>query len=68
MRIFEIFYIDEKGEFRTNQATEKEVREDYFPFWCLRMKEDDRPAAEINFENCLEDWKAMYYAVEVSNV
>jgi len=46
-------------------VTEEDVRRDYYPYWCERMKSLGRENM-INFEACWIDYKVVNWAEEIS--
>lgn len=46
--------------------TEDEIKNTYFIMWSERMRQLDKPEYLINFENCLEDWITINWAVEIT--
>ena len=70
MKVFEFLdYLDEdenKSAFK--RMTEREIFEEYYPYWLGRMEEAGKDEWDMTFENCLEDWKVVNWAIEVDNV
>lgn len=71
MRYFtsvEPVYTDDKvtGS-RTVTLSEEEIRETYYPYWYAKMcAKYGKEKVDLNycFEDCLEDWKIINWAVE----
>ena len=54
----------EKGETLVIDATDDEILEHYFPYWCDQMRQVGK-GDKINTEACLEDFVAVHWAWEV---
>ena len=70
MKVFEfVDYLDEEeNNFAFKRMTEREIFEEYYPYWLKRMEEAGKDEWDMTFEECLLDWKAIHLAFEVDNV
>lgn len=64
MKYYTISFPGEFGQHVVETWSEDQILSSYLKYWSLRMVEAKRPAEEMTRENCIEDWKAVYWAIE----
>jgi hypothetical protein len=66
MRYYTICYPDENtlGQEYTHWETlsEKEILDDYWTYWYIRMVENNQPIEKLTSEWCIHDWCITHWA------
>jgi hypothetical protein len=65
MKTYEISYLDENNNDVTERLTEDQILETYWDYWCKRMYEAGKDPEVHTFQNCIDDWIVVHWAVEV---
>lgn len=63
MKYYTIAFPGEFGQNVLETYTEDQAVASYIKYWSMRMIEAGK-GDQISRENCLEDWKTVYWAVE----
>lgn len=68
MRYFEIHYPDSEGNSIHEVLSEEDIQREYWPHWydagCKKFGKD-YVDAHYSFEDCLEDWIVIHWAMEI---
>lgn len=64
MRVFAYDGFDDNGHWISAQLTEKQIREENWDTWKIKMEKLQRLEL-ISWENCLHDWMVENWAWEV---
>lgn len=64
MRVFAYDGFDDNGHWISVKLTEKQIREENWGTWKIKMEKLQRPEL-ISWENCLNDWMVENWAWEV---
>ena len=69
MRYWSICYPGDNGEDVVETLSADDIRKQYYPYWYEKMCKKfgkDHVDANYCFEDCLEDWVIVHWAVESS--
>lgn len=67
MRYWSVSYPDDNGNDVTETLSEEDIRKEYWPYWYGKMCEKfgkEFVDKTYSFEDCLEDWIVVNWAVE----
>jgi hypothetical protein len=70
MRYYSYWYPDLDGNDCVETLSEDEIRKEYYPYWYGKMCEKygkEHVDTTYSFEECLEDWKTIHWAWEVTD-
>ena len=63
MKYQTIAFPGEYGQHVVETWSEEQIVAHYYKYWVMRMLENVKDA-DLSKENCIEDWKAVHWAVE----
>jgi hypothetical protein len=61
-RFWSIVYPDENNNTITETLSEKQIIEQYWDYWCMRMKSVGKDPADYTYQDCIEDWVIIHWA------
>ena len=67
MKTYEISYLDENNNDVIERLTEDQILETYWDYWCKRMYEAGKDPEVYTFQDCIDDWIVVHWAVEVKD-
>lgn len=65
MKYYSISYLNESNEDVTETLSEEQILETYWDYWCGRMTQTGKDPEVHTFQDCIDDWRVVHWAVEV---